>query len=214
MRQFLVLAALPVAVFAAGSGAFPVAVAPAAAQQIADAPALPTVAVQPHAIHPVPDQGEPTAPPPAAFSPAAPPPRVTPHTRDTRAPLPALLRGMALPISATTLSVLGRPVRLFGVEPAAAQDRCPLPAGPAQPCDEVARNVLTGRLLTAPAVTCHAPPGQRGVPGFICHDAAGIDLGELLVTNGLALADTHQSYQYFDAEASARKARRGLWRYR
>src|ERR1700722_13536813 len=161
MRTPFVIAALLAAPFVSADPAVPAsATTSAAAQQIADSADLPTVAVQPHAVHPVPDQGEP--PPPAAFSPAAPPPRVVTRSPAGPAPLPGSLNGLALPISATTLSVVGHQLHLFGVEPAAAKDLCPLPAGPAQPCSDVARNVLSGRLHAAPAVSCRAPPGQRG----------------------------------------------------
>ncbi|HXP30084.1 MAG TPA: thermonuclease family protein [Stellaceae bacterium] len=171
---------------------------------------LPTVDVQPHVIHAVPETVEPTPPPampPALFSPL--PPR-----RQMATTLPNSLNGPARPLNGVSLSVLGRRLRLFGIRTAEARDFCPLRSGPAQPCAEVARDELTARLIVRPAVSCHSPPGQRGEPGFVCHDSTGIDLGAFLVSEGLALADTRESYEYFNAQDRARASHRGLWRYR
>lgn len=105
-------------------------------------------------------------------------------------------------------------MRLFGVRVAEARDRCGLGQGDARSCSEVARDALAQRLQRYPNVSCRVPAGQRGDPAAICIDAAGTDLGGFLVAEGLALADTSQSYEYFGPEGVARYFGRGLWRYR
>jgi endonuclease YncB( thermonuclease family) len=204
MRKSIVLAALLMALAAVGYNA-------AAAQTVAAANSadLPTVEVQPHVVHAVPETAEPTPPPP-------PPPArfIPPPPQRTATALPGTLTGSARPLSSVSLSVLGRRLRLFGIRTAEVRDSCSLRSGRAQPCAEVARDELTARLIVRPAVTCRSPPGQRGEPGFICQDSAGTDLGAYLVSEDLALADTHESYEYFNAQDRARAARRGLWRYR
>ncbi len=97
------------------------------------------------------------------------------------------------------------------MRPADARDRC---GEDGASCGEAARAALAQRLAGNPGVTCALPPGQDGDPGYICHDSRGVDLGRLLVIEGLALADTTHSYQYLTAQDGARVAHQGLWRYR
>jgi endonuclease YncB( thermonuclease family) len=115
-----------------------------------------------------------------------------------------------------SLSVLGRNVRLFGVRAPQAGDRCPsLESAAPRPCSEAGRGALAARLAANADIVCRVPAGQRApVPAAVCHDAAGADLGAMLVAEGFALADPTQSYDYFAAEAAARQLRRGLWQYR
>jgi endonuclease YncB( thermonuclease family) len=139
----------------------------------------------------------------------APPPRATRAATD-----PAALAGAARPISGPILSVAGRTVRLFGVRAADAREHCGPGGGVASSCIAAANAALAARLGGNAGVTCTMPSGQSGDPGFICHDAAGIDLGGLLVAQGLALVDRSSSYQYLGAEDAARISHQGLWRYR
>jgi endonuclease YncB( thermonuclease family) len=184
--------------------------APAAQSPANGSPDLPAVDVTPHVIHPVPDGGGPGTPPP-------PPPRamaLPPAPRYARAPpAPNILSGTAEPLGGVVLSVLGRPLRLFGVRTPAPDVVCATPAGPPRPCNTAAQSALETQL-GARVVTCAPPPGQRGVPGYVCHDAAGTDLADFLVAQGLAIADTRQSYAYFNTETKARAAQRGLWHSR
>ena len=140
---------------------------------------------------------------------ASPPPRPTPVAAD-----PATIDGTARPIAGPIISVAGRTVRLFGVRAADARERCTPGSGGGASCAEAARAALAARLGGNPSVNCTMPPGQRGDPGFICRDAAGVDLGGMLVAQGLALVDRSNSYQYVGAEDAARASHQGLWRYR
>lgn len=176
-------------------------------------PDLPTVEVAPRPTYTVPED----EPPPA--------PKANPFDRGTRstasfgrssrpAPLPApIVAGAAEASGATTLAVAGRPIRLFGVRIPDPGDRCGAGSG-RDNCAEAARDALAQRLNRSPQVSCRIPAGQRGNPGAVCVDASGTDLGRFLVAEGLALADTTQSYEYFGAEGKARSSRRGLWGHR
>lgn len=179
---------------------------------------LPTIEVAPRVVHTVPEDG------------AEPIPKVTLRDRSGElikprgvAPTaqPAVTAAPVLPFSgpaqavgAATLTVAGRPVRLFGVKAAPPGDRCALGQGDARSCAEVAHDALAQRLQRRSNVSCRVPAGQRaGDPAAICLDANGVDLGGFLVAEGLALADTSQSYDYLGSEGVARSFRRGLWRY-
>jgi endonuclease YncB( thermonuclease family) len=184
----------------------------------AAAPDLPTIEVEARPIHTVPEEDVPVPKvtlfdragreiaAPKAFAEPAPPARVQP------ASVP--FTGAAQAAGGTTLAVAGRSVRLFGVRIGDPRDRCGLGPGDRRSCADVARDALAQRLRRSPWVSCQMPAGQVGDPGAVCVDASSTDLGGFLVAEGLALADTTQSYEYFGAEGVARSFRRGLWRHR
>jgi endonuclease YncB( thermonuclease family) len=123
------------------------------------------------------------------------------------------IAGAAEASGAAALLVSGQPIRLFGVRPPSTVDRC-APAGAAGPsCTEQARRALAARLARNAGVSCRVPaPTATGTA--VCLDAEGVDLGGLLVAEGLALADPTQSYDYVGAESIARTQHRGLWLFR
>lgn len=181
---------------------------------------LPTVVVAPRPVHTVPDQ-DPVPPPPVTLKSRdgsfvalhAPAP---PIVRWRPAPAPVvLISGAARATDGASLNVHGRSVHLFGVRLPPSGDRCAGGATAPRACSEVARDALATRLRIDADVSCRVPPGQRSpVAGAVCHDVTGVDLGEFLVAQGLALADPSQSYEYVGAESAARASRRGLWNYR
>ena len=192
--------------------------APPPAQPGAD---LPSIEVKPHIVHAVPDDAATLPAPPTIFHKldgrlverSTPVP--APPSRATKVAISqAALGGAARPEGGVKLSVAGRTVHLFGVRPAESRERCAEGNGKAASCNDAARAALAARLAGHPSVNCTLPPGQSGDPGFVCHDAAGVDLGGLLVAQGLALVDRGSSYQYVGAEDTARAHRSGLWRYR
>lgn len=187
------------------------------------APDLPTIAVDPLPIHTVPDvdtpvpkvtlfdrNGKEIGSREASAAPS-PPPQAS---RSSALSNLVVFGGAAEASGGTNLVVSGKPVRLFGVRVADPRDQCGLGPGDKRSCAEVARDALAQRLQRAPRVNCHTPEGQRGDPAAVCTDASGTDLGGFLVAEGLALADTSQSYDYYGSEGVARSFRRGLWHYR
>jgi endonuclease YncB( thermonuclease family) len=179
-------------------------------------PDLPTVEVAPRPIYPVPEDEPPPAPKANPFG------RVAQSTasfgaatRPAPSPSPApVITGAAKASGPTTLAVAGRPIRLFGVKTPEPGDRCSTRSGGRGNCTEAAHDALAQRLDRSPQVSCRVPAGQRGSPAAVCVDASGTDLGRFLVAEGLALADTTQSYEYFGAEGKARSSRLGLWSHR
>jgi endonuclease YncB( thermonuclease family) len=197
----------------------PASRAPALVQAAPPKPAvpdLPTIEVAPRPIHTVPDEEPAAAPRVTIFDRQGKEQRsreasLTPPPPAAPLPPPMTFGGTAQAAGGTTLAVAGRSVRLFGVRVADPRDRCGLGPGDGRSCADVARDALAQRLKRYPMVSCHVPAGQRGDPGAICVDNSGTDLGGFLVAEGLALADTGQSYEYFGSEGVARSFRRGLW---
>ncbi|MBU6506760.1 MAG: hypothetical protein KGQ82_04600 [Alphaproteobacteria bacterium] len=214
---------------------------PSAARPVQD---LPTVSVALPSTHVVPSDRDtkqfgavtmsdrkgrtftivPAAPPPASTpqrtASAAPPPAASssssPPRSDVFAPVgrPAVFSGHARVAGPLTLDVQGQTVQLFGVTLPTADDRCTAPNGTVKSCAVVAEVALTQKLAGHSIVACRVPPGQRGTLGAICLDEQGNDLGRYLVIDGLALADSSQSYDYLPAQGAARSAKRGLWYFR
>ncbi len=182
-----------------------------AANDTANASDLPTKEIVTHGVHVVPE------------SEALKAPAITLRGRDGKvidpqasSSFPETLDGAAAVVDGISLTIAGKPVRLFGVRPPAPNDRCVREAqANARPCGEVAQEALKARLAGNATVSCHMPPGQRAaMPAAICVDATGLDLGGFLVAEGFVLADTAQSYDYIGAQGVAQSFRRGLWRFR
>jgi endonuclease YncB( thermonuclease family) len=111
--------------------------------------------------------------------------------------------------SATGLIVGRIPVELFGIRHSAEGDRCG-----DMDCEQAAMAALTAKLNRG-RVSCHSPVPNKGVVAFaICLDSDGVDLGGMLVGDGLALANRRESSDYAGAEGVAHDLRHGLWQSR
>ncbi len=133
-------------------------------------------------------------------------------TRICPPPVGALLAGLlflANPAAAAdvqvidggTLVVDGRAVRLWGIEAPTAEQSCATSAGRSWPCGARVRDQLRS-LVRDDEILC-----QPKAAGFELCRIAGLDIGALLVKEGLAKARG----DYQDIEARARAARVGLW---
>ncbi|HTH98972.1 MAG TPA: hypothetical protein VL574_16265 [Stellaceae bacterium] len=182
-------------------------------------PALPTVNVATVPIH---------APPAESAAPAGRPldlrkfeatlrqgaattahPAVTAAQTTKGGAAPREISGPARVTSATGLIVGGVPVELYGIEHVTAGDRC---GGGS--CEQAAIEALQARLSRG-SVSCRSPRRNLGVVAFaICLDSSGVDLGGMLVGDGLALANRRESKDYVGAERVARDLRHGLWQSR
>lgn len=200
--------------------------APAAAPAPAPNPALPDLPVQdikPLAARPVPDTGP---PPPSSYDypePVNPPRGIAGGSYRngvyspgrTQSATPPTLSGPARAAGTVSISIDGHIVTLFGVLPPASTDRCQRERGEARSCFDAAQEALAERVARSPKVTCRLPAGiGNSDPRRVCVDATGADLAAALVGEGLAIADRRQGRDYEFAEGSARKDRKGLWRYR
>ena len=184
------------------------------------APALPpltAVEVAQRPIHEVPDDPTPPRPDSTALDLSRPPPGWAGHhpSEGSTTAAPKQFTGAARVTGATSLMVGAIPVQLFGVKAPLPGDRCEL-GGTAMNCADLAKKRLGERLGASDQVNCRTPNPQPGmvVAFAICLDARGIDLGSYLMNEGLALADTGQSYDYVGAEGVARTLKHGLWKFR
>jgi hypothetical protein len=225
MRLALIMAMAVVGTAALAGGS--IAWADDAQQKASD---LPTVAVAPHTIHAVPSdkqttsiqvtlvplKGQPQPKAPHRDANLAPPRHYAvvkgPHARGATPIIPAPAAPVAEAVSTapprlfgraevengTALGIDGHVVPLFGVGLAPGD-------GGAD-----ARAALRLKLAVS-TVVCDAQPGAAAGTSYVCHDAAGADLGEGLVAQGLAVADRTNSDLYLNDEYAARAQGRGVW---
>jgi endonuclease YncB( thermonuclease family) len=167
---------------------------------------LPTIAVPPLPVHAAPSDAETKPAQPYTIVPMdraiAARSLPQPH-RARQAARPAVaklmrLSGRARAADGVTLDLAGRAVRLFGIRLAPGYAR--------------AAHAVLAEQIGRGAVTCEAPRGQEAPSRFVCHNAAGVDIGRRLVSQGLVLADRRSSFQYAADEDRARKQHAGYWR--
>jgi endonuclease YncB( thermonuclease family) len=178
-------------------------------------PALPEVKVAERPIHAPPAE---TAPAPSS-APTATPTRLTGQSDEVKfgprpvaaAPPPRQFGGTATATGPVELKVDLNEISLFGIKRPGEHDRC----GDADAdCAAAARQALAARVAAPGTVSCRIPAPHPGPTYAICLDATGVDLSGFLISQGLALADTGQSYDYVGAEGIARNLKRGLWKFR
>ncbi|MDB5405571.1 MAG: hypothetical protein JWL84_483 [Rhodospirillales bacterium] len=182
---------------------------------VAELPPLPSREVAEIPFHPVPEGEEPPKPQPFQMrdSPGLATSRpVARHATQSAAfSPPRQLSGKAEAEGAAALRLGGQNLRLFGIRPPEGNDRCGASGAASLPCGERARTVLANRLSRT--ASCRFPtPGNDS--SAICLDGEGVDLGGMLVAEGLALADRSQSFDYVGAESIAQSQKRGLWQFR
>ena len=120
------------------------------------------------------------------------------------------LVGRASVIDGDTIEVNGRRIRLHGVDAPESAQNC-LAGGTRWPCGRDATRALALRV-EGQSVACDERDRDRyGRIVAVCR-IGDKDLNAWLVANGWALAYRRYSAAYAGEEASARAARRGLWR--
>lgn len=103
--------------------------------------------------------------------------------------------------SDVSVAVNGKTVRLWGIDAPAAGETCTTTAGKVWPCGARVRDQLRA-VFTDEKPLCEEKP-----EGFVLCRASGLDVGLLLVKEGLAKS----TGPYAEIEARARSAKVGLW---
>lgn len=117
--------------------------------------------------------------------------------------------GVPQAVDGDSLSMAGASIRLFGIDAPEGQQTC-IRDGSPWACGEEARTLLSSLVGNKP-VTCK----QQGIDQYgrvvaIC-SAGGIDLGEAMVSAGMALAYRKFSLAYVNAEDRAKQFKLGIW---
>lgn len=122
-------------------------------------------------------------------------------------PLPPTLTGTAVASDGDTLRLGEERVRLTGLDAPEHDQTCIDALGAAWTCGRTSSRRL-GELIEGRAVTCKTEGKDRYGRFLARCSAGGNDLGAVLVSEGLAVADLPA---YASEEARARRERRGIW---
>lgn len=104
-------------------------------------------------------------------------------------------------------------VRLHAVDAPEDGQTCHSAAGEPYPCGDHARAVLS-QLLDGKSVTCvqtQRPDRYKRQVARCADDATKLDVAEIMVRNGMALAFRRYGEDYITAETLARAEKRGMW---
>ena len=135
---------------------------------------------------------------------------INPVESRRRESIQADVAGRARVIDGDTIEVASARVRLFGVDAPESAQNC-LEGTRRWPCGEQARRALAGRI-DGRSVACEERDRDRyGRIVAVCRHS-GQDVNAWLVREGWAIAYRRYSTVYVDEEASARRAKRGVWR--
>jgi len=105
---------------------------------------------------------------------------------------------------------LNMQIRLFGIDTPEAHQICKDAQARGYPCGQVASDALAS-LVRDKIISCEVKTRDRyGRPVAICY-ADDVDIGGVLVDQGLAVAFRRYSDKYVAHEERARAAKRGLW---
>ena len=135
---------------------------------------------------------------------------VNPIETRRREPIQADVSGRARVIDGDTIEVGAVRIRLFGLDAPESAQSC-LAGSRRWPCGEQATRALAGQI-EGRSVACEERDRDRyGRVVAVCR-YGGQDVNAWLVREGWAIAYRRYSTAYVGEEASARRAKRGLWR--
>ncbi|SDE44776.1 thermonuclease family protein [Limimaricola pyoseonensis] len=127
------------------------------------------------------------------------------------APDPTGPAGRLVVVDGDTFDVGGERVRLHGVDAPEAAQRCETPGGADWACGDWVTQEVTLRFAGREAVCAEVDTDRYGRIVARCA-IEGRDLGEAIVSAGLALAYEEYSDAYVNHEREARDDGRGIWR--
>jgi endonuclease YncB( thermonuclease family) len=133
------------------------------------------------------------------------------HHWRTRAQAPSpSLTGQALVVDGDSIELGDVRVRIFGIDAPELSQPCKDAKGETYRCGSLAASVLEEEI-GGRAVTCFPNDTDHYGRVVATCQVAGRDLGDVMVRRGLAVAYERYSSRYIEAEAEARRARRGIW---
>ncbi len=120
------------------------------------------------------------------------------------------IAGRASVIDADTVEIHGQRIRIFGVDAPEKRQPCFDADGKEWACGRRAANLVDAFVGDRP-VQCRSKDHDRYGRVVAQCWVAGVDIGEWLVSNGLAVAYRRYASDYIGAEQGARNRHAGIW---
>lgn len=120
------------------------------------------------------------------------------------------LSGSATVVDGDGLRLAGQTIRIHGIDAPEASQYCVAADGGRWPCGAAATRRLSS-LVAGAEVRCRETDRDRYGRVVASCEAGGVDVGGVLVTEGLAWAYRRYSSDYISAEIRARQSRVGVW---
>ena len=120
-----------------------------------------------------------------------------------------VISGLARVVDGDTLEISGQKIRIHGIDAPESRQTC-LRGSVEWLCGKEASQVMRS-LVNGAATTCETQARDRYGRFVSRCEAKGRDLGEALVSMGLALAYRQYSDEYVAVEAGAKASRFGMW---
>lgn len=122
----------------------------------------------------------------------------------------AQMRGLATVVDGDGLRLSGQTIRIHGIDAPEQSQSCPAPDGSQWSCGQAATGRMS-ELVTGREVACRETDRDHyGRIVAVC-EAGGVDVGQVLVSEGYAWAFRRYSSDYIAAENSARQRASGIW---
>ena len=118
--------------------------------------------------------------------------------------------GPATVHSASQITVQGKRIVLFGIDPPMQRQPCYVGDRPWD-CGTAAAKTLLNTVGTDP-VTCHPKALDQFSRIYAVCEVQGEDINKALVLQGLAMAIPEETKDYVPMEAEAKNAKAGMWR--
>lgn len=112
-------------------------------------------------------------------------------------------------VDGDTIRLTGRNIRLSGIDAPELKQKCII-HGNETSCGEVAKNALIGFTAGAKVSCVRIDIDRYGRDVSQCF-ADGMDLSEVMVRSGMAVAYRQYSLVYVSSEAAARERKIGIW---
>jgi endonuclease YncB( thermonuclease family) len=122
----------------------------------------------------------------------------------------AEISGSVRVIDGDTLVIEGERIRLFGIDAPELGQTCEWPNKTIQ-CGQIAKTAMMDLVAGAKVICLEKDTDRYGRTVAVCF-VDGFDIGRNMVHTGWAVTYRKYSTDYVNAESTAKKAKRGMWK--
>lgn len=124
-----------------------------------------------------------------------------------------VVRGTPTIIDGDSIELSGKRLQLYGIDSPENGVPCERVDGQSLDCGSIARSALLD-LTAGVDVVCQMVESEPSGAMTATCDAAGYSLNRNMIYTGWAVVDRSVTENFIEVEAEAKRAQRGLWRFR